>query len=54
MFTALTCQARHHTLIALYNPDLDPDGPGGTRHLLEEARQRNFKIVEIDARKLLQ
>jgi hypothetical protein len=54
MFTALTCHARHLTLIALYNPDLDPDGPGGTRHLLEEARTRNFKIVELDARKLLQ
>jgi tetratricopeptide repeat protein len=53
MFTALTYNARNLTLIALYNPDLDPDGPGGTRHLLEQARQRNFKIVELDARKLL-
>ena len=53
MFTALTYHARNLTLIALYNPDLDPDGPGGTRHLLEEARKRDFKIVELDARRLV-
>jgi hypothetical protein len=53
MFTALTCHARNVTLMALYNPDLDPDGPGGTRHLLQEARKRSFKIVELDARALL-
>jgi hypothetical protein len=53
MFTALTFHAPNLTLMALYNPDLDPDGPGGTRHLLEEARTRDFKIVELDARALL-
>jgi hypothetical protein len=53
MFTALTFHAPNVTLMALYNPDLDPDGPGGTRHLLEEARTRAFKIVELDARDLL-
>ncbi len=53
MFTALTFHAPNLTLMALYNPGLDPDGPGGTRHLLEEARTRDFKIVELDARELL-
>jgi hypothetical protein len=53
MFTALTFHAPHLTLMALYNPELDADGPGGTRHLLDEARTRDFKIVELDARALL-
>lgn len=53
MFTSLTYHAKHLTLIALYNPDLDPDGAGGTRHLLQEARNHSFKIVELDARELL-
>jgi hypothetical protein len=53
MFTALTFHAPHLTLIALYNPERDADGPGGTRHLLDEARRRAFKIVELDARELL-
>jgi hypothetical protein len=53
MFTALTFHAPNLTLMALYNPDMDPDGPGGTRHLLDEARRRDFKIVELDARELL-
>jgi hypothetical protein len=53
MFTALTFHAPNLTLMALYNPDMDPDGPGGTRHLLDEARRRDFKIVELDARELV-
>ena len=53
MLTALTFHAPNLTLMALYNPDFDPDGPGGTRHLLDEARTRDFKIVELDARELL-
>jgi hypothetical protein len=53
MFTALTFHAPHLTLMALYNPELDPSGPGGARHLLDEARMRDFKIVELDARELL-
>jgi hypothetical protein len=54
MLTALTFHAPNLTLMVLYNPDLDPDGPGGTKHLLNEARQRDFKIIELDARKLIQ
>ncbi len=53
MFTALTYHARNLTLMALYNPDLDADGPGGTRHLIEEARRRDFKVIELDARELV-
>ncbi|WP_284618641.1 tetratricopeptide repeat-containing protein [Aquabacterium humicola] len=53
MFTALSLQASHLTLIALFNPVLDADGPGGTRHLLQEARKHQFKVVELDARELL-
>lgn len=53
MFTALAAGARRLTLIALYNPDLDPDGPGGTGHLVGEARRWGFKPVELDGRALL-
>lgn len=53
MFTALATGARHLTLIALYNPEREPDGPGGTGHLVEEARKWGFKSVELDARELL-
>jgi len=53
MFSALATHAPHLTLIALYNPDRDPDGPGGTAHLVAEARKRGFRSVELDARELL-
>jgi hypothetical protein len=53
MFNALAADPRQLTLIALYNPDQDPDGPGGTAHLLDVARKWGFKVVELDARKLL-
>jgi hypothetical protein len=53
MFNALATGARRLTLIALYNPDRDPDGPGGTAHLVREARNWGFKGVELDARALL-
>jgi hypothetical protein len=53
MFSALATGARRLTLIALYNPDQDPDGPGGTAHLVNEARRWGFKSVELDARALL-
>jgi hypothetical protein len=53
MFSALATGARRLTLIALYNPDLDADGPGGTAHLVQEARRWGFKSVELDARLLL-
>jgi hypothetical protein len=53
LFTALATGARRLTLIALYNPEKDPDGPGGTAHLVQEARNWGFKSVELDARTLL-
>jgi hypothetical protein len=54
MFNALAENAKNLTLIALYNRERDPDGPGGTAHLVAEASQRGFKPVELDARNLLQ
>jgi hypothetical protein len=53
MFNALASDARRLTLIALYNRDCDPDGPGGTAHLVHEASKWGFKILELDARELL-
>jgi hypothetical protein len=52
-FNVLATDACHLTLIALYNRERDPDGPGGTAHLINVAAQWGFKIVELDARKLL-
>lgn len=53
MFNALAEDARDLTLIALYNRERDPDGPGGTGHLVEVSASWGFKTVELDARKLL-
>ena len=53
LFNALAMGARRLTMIALYNPTLDPDGPGGTAHLIDLARSWGFKSVELDARALL-
>jgi hypothetical protein len=53
MFNALAGDSRRQTLIALYNPERDPDGPGGTAHLVSEASKRGFKKLELDARELL-
>jgi hypothetical protein len=53
MFNALAEEARTLTLIALYNPEREPDGPGGTRHLIEVASKWGFKPVALDARALL-
>jgi hypothetical protein len=51
-------RARHGcprlTLVALYNRERDPDGPGGTAHLVEVAAKWGFKTVELDARELLE
>jgi hypothetical protein len=54
MFSALAENAKHLTLVALYNRARDPDGPGGTAHLVAEAEKRGFKVIEIDASKLLE
>jgi hypothetical protein len=53
MFHALATTARRLTLIALYNPERDADGPGGTAHLVSLAKRWGFKSIELDARKLL-
>ncbi|MBY3330154.1 hypothetical protein HFN98_05765 [Rhizobium laguerreae] len=53
MFNALATQARNLTLIALYNREKEPDGPGGTSHLVSVAANWGFKTVELDARQLL-
>ena len=53
MFNALAKDARRLTLIALYNRERDPDGPGGTGLLVDVASKWGFKTVELDARELL-
>ena len=53
MFNALAKDSRNATLIALYNRERDPDGPGGTGHMLAQALNWGFKCVELDARELL-
>ena len=53
MFNVLATDACDLTLIALYNRERDPDGPGGTAHLINVAAKWGFKTVELDARKLL-
>jgi Tetratricopeptide Repeats-Sensor len=53
MFNALGTGARHLTLVALYNRDREPDGPGGTAHLVRAAQAWGFKAIELDARALL-
>jgi len=54
MFNALAIYPKHLTLIALYNRDREPDGPGGTAHLVETTQKWGFKTVELDGRKLLE
>lgn len=53
MFNALAKDSRHVTLIALYNRERDPDGPGGTAHMIAQSLKWGFKSVELDARELL-
>jgi hypothetical protein len=53
MFNALATGSRQLTLIALFNREPNAQGPGGTRHLTEEAEKWGFKIVELDAQQLL-
>ena len=52
MFNALAENARRLTLIALYNREREPDGPGGTAHLVGVAARWGFKPLELDARDL--
>ena len=53
LFNALATDAPRKTLMALYNPSLDPDGPGGTKHMIEIAHRWGIASVEHDARALL-
>jgi len=53
MFNAPAAGARNLPLIALYNRERDPDGPGGTAHQVNVASKWGFKTVELDARELL-
>ena len=53
MFNALALDAKRLTLIALYNRDREPDGPGGTAHLIKTTEAWGFKTIELDARQLL-
>lgn len=53
LFTAIATGSRHRTLIALFNREREPDGPGGTGHLVDEARKWGFKSIELDARELV-
>jgi hypothetical protein len=49
----IATDARHLMLIALYNRERDPDGSGGTAHLVYVAAKWGYKTVALDARKLL-
>lgn len=53
MFNAFATGSRHPRLIALFNREREANGPGGTGHLVEEARKWGFMSVELDARELL-
>jgi hypothetical protein len=53
MFSALAKDARELTLIALVNREREPNGPGGTEHLVDEASNWGFKTILLDARPLL-
>ena len=46
--------ARRLTLVALFNREREPDGPGGTAHLVRVASERGCKPVVLDARVLLE
>ena len=54
MFNALAIYPKHLTLIALVNREREPDGPGGTAHLIQTTQKWGFKPVELDARRLLE
>lgn len=54
MFSALAVGARDRVLIALYNPTVEQEGPGGTGHLVEVASRSGYKPVQLDARILLE
>jgi len=53
MFNALASGARNLTLLALYNREREPHGPGGTAQLVKDAQKWGFNAIELDARALL-
>lgn len=53
IFSAMSAGTDDLTLLALFDPESEADGPGGTAHLLEESKKRGFKIVELDPYVLL-
>jgi len=53
MFRAMATAAPNLTLLALFNPERDPDGPGGTAHMVATAQKYGFKAIKLDARVLL-
>jgi hypothetical protein len=53
MFNALAVGAGNATLLALFNAEREADGPGGTKHLIELAKEHGFKPLAIDAKALL-
>jgi hypothetical protein len=54
MFNALATGAKNVILVALYNREREPDGPGGTTQLVRDAQAWGFKAIELDARALLE
>jgi hypothetical protein len=51
LFNALAENARRLTLIALWDGG-ESEGPGGTKHLFEQAGEWGYKTVHLDARPL--
>jgi len=54
LFCGLACGARERVVVALFNPERDAVGPGGTAHMLDQAVRWGYKPVALDARALLE
>jgi hypothetical protein len=53
VFSTLAVGAPKQTLIALFNAEREPEGAGGTRHLMAVANDFGLRTLSIDARGLL-
>jgi hypothetical protein len=53
MYSALATDAPDQVLIALFNEEREPDGPGGTKHLIRAGIKHGLRTVRLDARQLL-
>jgi tetratricopeptide (TPR) repeat protein len=51
LYTALALGPEKVRFVCLWNGE-DGDGPGGTRHMMEEVRKRTGRVVWVDTRKL--